>query len=73
MPMSLILTKWVSHAEQHKVFNKKFWEELIHLLSLYKLTVNKLVAMVTMENKQPKPIAVQGSPNEVGPQYFYNY
>jgi hypothetical protein len=29
--------------------NDKFWEGLIHLLSLYKLAVNSLVAMVTME------------------------
>jgi hypothetical protein len=31
--------------------NKKFWEELIHLLSLHKLTVKNLVAMVTMGHK----------------------
>jgi hypothetical protein len=35
--------------------NKKFWEELIRLLSLHTHTVNNLVAMVTMENKQSKP------------------
>jgi hypothetical protein len=37
--------------------NKKFWEELIRLLSLHKPTVNNLGAMVTMEHKQSKPAA----------------
>jgi hypothetical protein len=37
-------------------YNKKFWEELICLLSLYKLTVNNLVAMVTMEHKNPNTL-----------------
>jgi hypothetical protein len=43
--------------------NKKFWEKLIHLLSLHKLTVNSVVAMVTMEHEQSKPTAEQGSLN----------
>jgi hypothetical protein len=30
--------------------SKKFWEELICLLSLHKLTANNFVAMVTMEH-----------------------
>jgi hypothetical protein len=47
------------------VEEKKFWEELICLLSLCKLTKNNLVAMVTMEHKQSKPTAEQGSPNNV--------
>jgi hypothetical protein len=44
------------------VINKKFWEELICLLSLHKLTANNLVAM---EQKQSKPTAEKGSPNNV--------
>jgi hypothetical protein len=36
-----------------KKINNKFWEELIGLLSLHKLTVNNLVAMVTMVHKNP--------------------
>jgi hypothetical protein len=44
---------------------KKFWQELICLLSLHKLTVNNLVTMVTMQHKQSKPTADQGSPNKV--------
>jgi hypothetical protein len=43
--------------------NKKLWEELIRLLSLHKPTASNLVAMVTMEHKQSKPTAEQGSPN----------
>jgi hypothetical protein len=43
--------------------SKKFWEELIRLLSLHKPTVNNLVAMVTMKHTQFKPTAEQGSPN----------
>jgi hypothetical protein len=46
-------------------WNKKYWEELIRLLSLHKLTVNNLVAM---EHKQSKPTAEQGSPNNFEPQ-----
>jgi hypothetical protein len=42
--------------------DKKFWQELICLLSLHKLTVNILV---TMEHKQSKLSAEQGSPNNV--------
>jgi hypothetical protein len=34
----------------------KFWEELIPLFSLYKLTVNNLVTMVTMEHKNPNTL-----------------
>jgi hypothetical protein len=45
--------------------NKKFWQELICLLSLHKLTLNNLVTVVTMEHKQTKPTAEQGSPNNV--------
>jgi hypothetical protein len=45
-----------------------FWGELIHLLSLHKLTVNNLVAMVTVEHKQSKHTAEQGSPNKSEPQ-----
>jgi hypothetical protein len=36
------------HSNQSQTDNKKFWEELICLLSLHKLTVNNLVAMFTM-------------------------
>jgi hypothetical protein len=36
--------------------NKKFWEELICLLSLHKLTVNNLVAMFTMKINNPNPL-----------------
>jgi hypothetical protein len=43
--------------------NKKFWQELICLLSLHKLTVNNLVIMVTMKHKQSKPTAEQASSN----------
>jgi hypothetical protein len=50
--------------------NKKFWEEIICLLSLHKLTVNNLVAIFTMEHKQSKPTAKQGSPNKFEPHYF---
>jgi hypothetical protein len=50
--------------------NKKFWEELIRLLSLHKPIVNNLVAVVTMEHKQSKPTSEQGSPNNFEPQYF---
>jgi hypothetical protein len=40
----------------HHISNKKFWEVLIRLLSLHKLTVNNLIAMVTMEyNPNPLP------------------
>jgi hypothetical protein len=42
--------------------DKKFWQELICLLSLHKLTVNILV---TMEHKQSKFTAEQGSRNNV--------
>jgi hypothetical protein len=45
--------------------NKNFWQEIICLLSLQKLTVNNLVAMFTMEHKQSKRTAEQGSPNNV--------
>jgi hypothetical protein len=57
-------------AGSWKVLNKKFWEKLICLLSLHKLTVNNLVAMFTMEHKQSKPTAEQGSPNNFEPKYF---
>jgi hypothetical protein len=45
--------------------DKKFWQELICLLSLHKLTLNNLVITVTMEHKQSKPIDEQGLPNKV--------
>jgi hypothetical protein len=48
--------------------NKKFLEELIRLLSLHKLTVNNLVALITMEHKQSKHKAEQVSPNKFEPQ-----
>jgi hypothetical protein len=35
---------------------KKFWEELICLLSLHKLTVNILVAMCTMAINNSNPL-----------------
>jgi hypothetical protein len=41
---------------------EKFWEEPLH-----KLTANNLFAMVTVEHKQSKPTAEQGSPNKVEP------
>jgi hypothetical protein len=44
--------------------NKKFWEELICILSLRTPTVNDLVVMVSLEHKQSKPTAEQGSPNK---------
>jgi hypothetical protein len=47
---------------------KKFEEELFHVLSLHKPTENNLVAMVTMEHKQSKPTAEQGSTNGFEPQ-----
>jgi hypothetical protein len=50
--------------------NKKFWEEIICLLSVHNLTVNSLVAIFTMEHKQSKPTAEQGSPNKFEPHYF---
>jgi hypothetical protein len=37
-------------------------------LSLYKLTVNNLVAMATMEHKQSKHTVEQSSPNKFEPQ-----
>jgi hypothetical protein len=48
--------------------NKKFLEELICLLSLHKLTVNNLVALVTVEHKQSKHKVEKGSPNKFEPQ-----
>jgi hypothetical protein len=48
--------------------NKKLWEELIRLLSLFEPTVNNFVAMVTMEHKKSKPTAEQSSPNKFEPQ-----
>jgi hypothetical protein len=50
------------------IWETEFWEELIRLLSLHKHTVNNLVAMVTMEHKQSKLTAEQGSPNNFEPQ-----
>jgi hypothetical protein len=47
---------------------EKFWEELIRLLSLHKLSVNNLFAMVPMEHKQTKHTAEQGSPKKFEPQ-----
>jgi hypothetical protein len=44
--------------------NRKFWEELMCLLYLHKFTVNSFVAMFSMERKQSKPTAEQGSPNK---------
>jgi hypothetical protein len=51
-------------------YNKTFWEELICLLSLHKLTVNNLVAMFTIEHKDSRPTAKQGSRNAYEHQYF---
>jgi hypothetical protein len=51
-------------------YNKTFWEELICLLSLHKLTVNNTVAMFTIEHKDSRPTAKQGSHNEYEHQYF---
>jgi hypothetical protein len=36
--------------------NKKFWEELIRLLSLQKLTVNNLVAWLPWNINNPNPL-----------------
>jgi hypothetical protein len=44
--------------------------DLISLLSLYKLTVNNLAAMVNMEHKHSKPTVEQGSPNNIEHQQF---
>jgi hypothetical protein len=59
-----------AHITVFILLNKKFWQELISLLSPHKLTVNNLV---TMEHKQSKPIAEQGSPNKVEHQSILNY
>jgi hypothetical protein len=48
--------------------NKKFWVELVLLHSLHNPIINNLVAMVTVEHKQSKPTAEQGSPNKFEPQ-----
>jgi hypothetical protein len=50
---------------EDSTLNKKVWEELICLLPLHKPTVNNLV---TVEHKQSKPAAEQGSPNNFEPQ-----
>jgi hypothetical protein len=48
--------------------SRKFWEELIRLLPLHKIILNNLVALATMEHKQSKHKAEQGSPNKFEPQ-----
>jgi L-cysteine desulfidase len=54
------------------IANKKFWEELILLLSLHEFTENKLVTIVTTEHKKFKPTAEQDSPNKFETQYVLN-
>jgi hypothetical protein len=49
--------------------NKKSLEELVHLLSLHKLTVNNLVAMVTME-QYPNPLLSKSHQTTLNPNNF---
>jgi hypothetical protein len=60
------------HIESNdEVINKQeFWEEIIRILSLHKLTTNNLVAMFTMEHKQSKPTPEEGSPTTLNLNIF---
>jgi hypothetical protein len=49
--------------------NKKSLEKLVHLLSLHKLTVNNLVAMVTME-QYPNPLLSKAHQTTLNPNNF---
>jgi hypothetical protein len=55
------------HFKKTIKYNNKFLEEL---LSLHKLTVKNLVAMFTIEHKDSRPTAKQGSRNDYEHQYF---
>jgi hypothetical protein len=61
-----------SNCDEVNIANKKFWEELILLLSLHEFTEKKLVTIVTTEHKKFKPTAEQDSPNKFETRYFLN-